>query len=145
MTGPMSREQAATLMAGMQEGLATLGEFDQAFPTPTTPPMIETLDAPSAFKVKARPVQMLRPLGDRLIVLPDPPEDMVGLIHKPDIAQERPARGTVVAIGPAVSAVQVGDRVLYGHFTGAEMEHNGAEHLCLREDDVFCVSEIVEK
>ena len=108
--------------------------------------MIETLDAPTTFKVKARPVQMVHPLGDRLIVLPDPPEEMLSeSILAPDIAKERPARGTVIATGPLVSVVKMGDKVLYGHFTGAELLHNGAEHLCLREDDIFCTAEVIER
>ncbi len=111
-------------------------------------PMLDTDDptlAPeSAFKIRPRARQVLRPLGDRVVVLPDPPEEMIGLLHKPDIAKDRPARGTIVACGPSVSTVYPGQRVLYAHFTGAEVEHDGEEHLVLREEDIFAVAEIVE-
>lgn len=85
-----------------------------------------------------RPLDVLRPFGDRVVVLPDPPEDMIGSFYVPDTAQARPARGTVVAIGPHVStAIRIGQRVLYGHFTGSGAMHGRAEVKLLREADLF--------
>lgn len=95
----------------------------------------------SAFKVKPREVEYVRPLGDRVIVLPDAAEEMIGSFYIPDVAQERPARGTILAIGPDVSAGQLGlsMRVIYGHFTGSECMHGGKECLVMREADIYGV------
>ena len=99
---------------------------------------IAVAEAPvSEFKVQPRTVEVLEPLADRLVVRPDPAAEMSGMLHVPDIAQERPARGTIIAIGPGVVDLAVGNRVLYGHFTGTETTHGGEEVLLMRQADVF--------
>lgn len=100
----------------------------------------------SEFKVKPRAVEYVRPFGDRLVVLPDSPEELVGSLYVPDTAQERPARGTVVACGPDVDvALMVGMKVIYGHFTGSECLHAGKECLIMRVADLYgeVVTELV--
>lgn len=101
---------------------------------------------PSPFKIKPQPVELLEPLGDRLVVRPDSPDEMIGSFYVPDAAQERPARGTVLAVGPGHRlddgtfvplVVHVGDIVIYGHFTGSEAVHNRETVLVLREADLF--------
>lgn len=101
---------------------------------------------PSPFKIKPQPVELLEPLGDRLVVRPDSPDEMIGSFYVPDVAQERPARGTVLAVGPGHRlddgtfvplGVHVGDIVIYGHFTGSEAVHNRETVLVLREADLF--------
>lgn len=100
----------------------------------------------SEFKIKAQPIEYLEPFGDRVVVRPDSPEEMMGSFYIPDVAQERPARGTVLAVGPGHRLddgtylplpVKPGDRVIYGHFTGSEAVHNREEVLVLREADLF--------
>lgn len=102
-------------------------------------------DAP-AFKIKAQPLEYLEPFGDRVIVRPDSAEEKIGSFYVPDVAQERPARGTVLAVGPGHRlddgtyvplVVQPGDKVIYGHFTGAEALFGREEVLVLREADLF--------
>jgi len=95
----------------------------------------------SDFKVKPREVEYVDPLGDRIVVLPDAAEEMIGSFYVPDTAQERPARGTVLAIGPLVDkeSIREGMRVIYGHFTGSECMHAGKECLVMREADLYGV------
>jgi chaperonin GroES len=89
----------------------------------------------------------LRPLDDRLVVEPNEAEDVTaGGIVLPDAAKEKPQRGTVVAVGPGklldsgergTLSVAVGDEVIYGKYSGSEIEVNGKEVKILRESDVL--------
>jgi chaperonin GroES len=89
----------------------------------------------------------LRPLDDRLVVEPNEAEDVTaGGIVLPDAAKEKPQRGTVVAVGPGklldsgergTLSVAVGDEVIYGKYSGTEIEVNGKEVKILRESDVL--------
>lgn len=89
----------------------------------------------------------LKPLADRVVVKPSEAEEKtVGGIILPDTAKEKPVEGTVVAIGPGKTAddgklvkpeVKVGDRVLYGKYSGTEVTINGEEYLIMRESDIF--------
>ena len=90
-----------------------------------------------------------KPLHDRLLLKPVEAETRTkaGLIN-PDTAQEKPMQGKVVAVGkgrrledgrlqPLV--VKVGDTVLYGKWSGAEVKLGGADHVILKEEDLFGV------
>jgi chaperonin GroES len=89
----------------------------------------------------------LRPLDDRIVVEPNEAEDVTaGGIVLPDAAKEKPQRGTVVAVGPGklldsgergTLSVAVGDEVIYGKYSGSEIEVNGREVKILRESDVL--------
>ena len=90
----------------------------------------------------------LKPLGDRLIVLPlDEEQTTMGGIVLPDTAVERPQRGSVVAVGPGERSrdtgevipldVAEGDTVLYSKYGGTEVEVEGEDLLVLRESDVL--------
>ena len=93
----------------------------------------------------------LNPLGDRVIVKPsDPEEKTKGGIILPDTAQEKPIEGTIVAAGPGKTTdegkvvklgVKVGDKVLYGKYSGTEVTVNGEEYLIMRESDIFAIVE----
>ena len=93
----------------------------------------------------------LKPLQDRLIVRPAPPEEMTkGGIILPDTAKEKPQQGEVLAVGPGktddngktiVLGVKVGDTVLYGKYSGTEITVSGEDVLIMRESDVFAVVE----
>ena len=91
----------------------------------------------------------IRPLYDRLLVRRIEQQETTrnGIII-PDSAQEKPQEGEVMAIGKGkrlddgqmVSLdVQVGDRILFGKYSGSETKLNGAEYLIMREDDVLGV------
>ena len=61
----------------------------------------------------------------------------------PDSAKEKPLQGKVVAVGNDVKdespTVKVGDTVLYGKFTGTEVNYNGNDYLIMRESDIFAI------
>ena len=89
----------------------------------------------------------LRPLDDRVVVEPMEAEQMTaGGIVLPDTAKEKPQRGTVVSIGPGKlmdsgergqMSVSVGDEVIYGKYSGTEIELNGQDVKILRESDIL--------
>ncbi|MBE2226381.1 MAG: co-chaperone GroES [Ignavibacteria bacterium] len=91
----------------------------------------------------------LKPLGDRVIVKPKAPEEVTkGGIILPDTAQEKPMEGEVVAVGNGKSDdngkkvamdLKVGDKVLYGKYSGTEVKVNNEEYLIMRESDVYAV------
>jgi chaperonin GroES len=89
----------------------------------------------------------LRPLDDRVVVEPKEAEEITaGGIVLPDSAKEKPQRGTVVAIGPGklldsgergTLSVTLGDEVIYGKYSGSEIEIDGREVKILRETDIL--------
>ena len=91
----------------------------------------------------------LQPLGERIVVQRDEGESTTaGGIVLPDSAQEKPARGTVVAIGTGKllddgsrgeSQLSNGDRVLFSGYAGETVEIDNVEYLLMREDDVLAV------
>jgi chaperonin GroES len=89
----------------------------------------------------------LRPLDDRVVVQPSEAEETTaGGIVLPDSAQEKPQRGTVVAVGPGKlldsgnrgdMSVASGDTVIYGKYGGSDVEVDGQEMKILRESDIL--------
>ncbi|MGQ9643894.1 MAG: co-chaperone GroES [Ignavibacterium sp.] len=89
----------------------------------------------------------IKPLADRVVVKPaEAEENTAGGIILPDTAKEKPIEGTVVAVGPGKTSddgklikpeVKVGDRVLYGKYSGTEITIEGEEYLIMRESDIF--------
>ena len=83
----------------------------------------------------------LKPLGDRILVEALPAEEKVGGIYIPDTAQEKPQKGKVVAVGPGNTenpiTLKVGDKILYGKYSGTEIKYEGIEYLIMRESDVL--------
>ncbi|MCE9608283.1 MAG: co-chaperone GroES [Planctomycetia bacterium] len=89
----------------------------------------------------------LRPLDDRVVVEPQEAEQVTaGGIVLPDAAKEKPQRGKVVAVGPGklldsgdrgTLSVAVGDEVIYGKYSGTEIEVEGREVKILRENDIL--------
>lgn len=89
----------------------------------------------------------LKPLADRVVVKPaEAEEKTAGGIILPDTVKEKPVEGTVVAAGPGKVAddgtvvkmeVKVGDKVLYGKYSGTEVTISGVEYLIMRESDIF--------
>jgi len=86
----------------------------------------------------------ITPLADRVIVEPAAAETKTasGLII-PDTAQEKPQKGTVVAVGPGKkdepTTVKVGDTVLYGKYSGTELQHEGSDYMIMRESDILAI------
>jgi len=89
----------------------------------------------------------LKPLDDRVVVEPTEAEEKTaGGILLPDTAKQKPQQGKVVAVGPGklsdegnrlALAVKVGDIVLYGKYSGSDVEVNGKELKILRETDLL--------
>jgi chaperonin GroES len=89
----------------------------------------------------------IRPLYDRILVKRvDEGEQVKGGIIIPDTAKEKPQEGEVVAVGNGrlddsgnTTPLQVkkGDRVLFGKYAGSEIKIGGADHLILKEDEIF--------
>lgn len=89
----------------------------------------------------------IRPLDDRVVVEPlEAEETTAGGIVLPDSAKEKPQRGTVVSCGPGrvldsgergQMSVGVGDQVIYGKYSGTEIEVDGKEVKILREGEVL--------
>jgi len=89
----------------------------------------------------------LRPLDDRVVVEPVEAEEMTaGGIVLPDTAKEKPQRGTVLAVGPgklldngqrSQLSVAVGDEVIYGKYSGSDVEVDGRDVKILREGDIL--------
>ncbi|MDW3210961.1 MAG: co-chaperone GroES [Reichenbachiella sp.] len=83
-----------------------------------------------------------KPNEDRILVEPAAAEEKTasGIII-PDTAKEKPQEGIVVAVGEGTTdkpvTVKVGDKVLYGKYSGTELSLDGTEYLIMRNSDVF--------
>ena len=90
----------------------------------------------------------IRPVGDRVVVKPAQKEEVTksGIVI-PDTAKEKPMQGEVVAVGPGrfdegkrvPMELKVGDKVLYGKYSGTEVTIDNEQLLILREADVLAV------
>ena len=85
----------------------------------------------------------IKPLADRVLVLPAPAEEKVGGIIIRDTAKEKPQRGRVIAIGQGTKdeamVLKENDTVLYGKYAGTELEYEGEKYLIMRQSDVLAV------
>lgn len=86
----------------------------------------------------------VKPLQDRVLVKPaDAETKTAGGIIIPDTAKEKPQRGTVVAAGPGKKdepiSVKAGDTILYGKYSGTEIQIDGQDYLIMRESDIFAI------
>ncbi len=88
-----------------------------------------------------------RPLQDRILIeRVESEEKSVGGIILPDTAKEKPQQGKVVAVGPGrrdeagkliAMEIKVGDKILFGKYTGTEIKIDGIEYIIMREEEVF--------
>ena len=78
-----------------------------------------------------------------MLVLPAQAEEKVGGIIIPDTAKEKPLKGNVVAVGEGTKdepmILKEGDEVLYGKYSGTELELEGVKYLIMRQSDVLAV------
>lgn len=91
----------------------------------------------------------VKPLGDRVLVKPvEEDEQVKGGIIIPDTAKEKPQRGEIVAVGDGkvddsgnriALSVAVGDTVLYGKYSGTEVNLNDEDYLIMPEGDILAV------
>ena len=97
----------------------------------------------------------VRPLYDRLVVKRvEEKETKIGGLFIPDTAKEKPQEGEVVAVGKGKRLddgklvpldVQVGDRILFGKYSGSEIKLDGEEYMIMREDEVLGILEGASK
>ncbi len=96
----------------------------------------------------------IRPLHDRIVVkrIEDKNETLQNGLYIPDSAKEKPQEAEVVAVGKGKRTedgkilpldVQVGDRILFGKYSGSDIKINGNEYLIMREDEVLGILEPV--
>ena len=98
----------------------------------------------------------IRPLHDRIVVkrLDDQAEQVLNGIIIPDSAKEKPQEAEVVAVGKGKRSddgklipldVAVGDKILFGKYSGSDIKVDGQEYLIMREDEVLAVIEAKKK
>jgi len=95
----------------------------------------------------------IRPLYDRVVVKRiETTEQMQGGLYIPDTAKEKPQEGEVVAVGKGKRLedgkiialdVQVGDKILFGKYSGSDIKLDGEELLIMREDEVLGILDSV--
>ena len=98
---------------------------------------------------KTKATTKIQPLSDRVVVRPlEDGEQMRGGLYIPDTAKEKPMQGEIIAVGPGrlsdqgerlVPDLKAGDKVLYGKYSGTEVNVDGESLLILRESDVLAV------
>ncbi|HYG51701.1 MAG TPA: co-chaperone GroES [Flavobacteriales bacterium] len=86
----------------------------------------------------------IKPLADRVLIEPAEAESKTasGIII-PDTAKEKPMRGKVVAVGSGKKdepmTVKIGDHVLYGKYSGTEIQVDGKDYLIMKESDIYAI------
>ena len=86
----------------------------------------------------------ITPLADRVLVQPSAAETKTasGIII-PDTAQEKPQKGSIVAVGKGTKdnpiTVKKGDLVLYGKYAGTELQYDGEDYLIMKESDILAI------
>jgi len=97
----------------------------------------------------------IRPLHDRIVVKRlEEKESMQGGLYIPDSAKEKPQEGQVMAVGNGKKTeegkvlpldVKVGDRILFGKYSGSDIKLDGEEYLIMREDEVLAILDNASK
>jgi len=97
-------------------------------------------------QAKAKPKAKIHPLEDRVVIMPDEDtETMRGGLYIPDTAKEKPTQGEVLAVGPGRFEkgarvpvdLKVGDKVLYGKYSGTNITLGGDEVVIIKASDVL--------
>jgi len=89
-------------------------------------------------------LKKIKPLADRVLIEPTEAEAKTsGGIFIPDSAQEKPQKGKVIAIGPGTKdvkmEVKVGETVLYGKYSGTEINVDNKDYLIMRQSDIIAI------
>lgn len=84
---------------------------------------------------------MIKPLGKRVIIKQDiAPEKSEGGIYLPGSDDNKLSQGSIVAVGMKVEDVKLGDVVIFGKYTGTEIEHDKETYLVVNESDIIGVT-----
>ena len=86
----------------------------------------------------------ITPLADRVIIQQaEAGTTTASGIIIPDTAQEKPQKGTVIAVGKgtkdAPMTVKAGDNILYGKYAGTELKYNGSDYMIMKESDILAI------
>ena len=86
----------------------------------------------------------IQPLADRVLIKPAAAEEKtVGGIIIPDTAKEKPLKGSVIAVGNGTKdeemVLKAEDTVIYGKYSGTEVELDGEKYLIMRQSDVLAI------
>jgi chaperonin GroES len=96
------------------------------------------------IKIKNMSKINITPLADRVIIKQAAAETTTasGIII-PDTAQEKPQKGSVIAVGKGTKdnpiTVKAGNTVLYGKYAGTELKHEGEDYLIMKESDILAI------
>ena len=97
---------------------------------------------------KSKSKVKIQPLADRVVIEPlEETEEMKGGLYIPDTAKEKPQQGKIVAVGPGrvekgdrvPMELSVGQKVLYGKYSGTEITLDDTQYLIVKESDVLAV------
>jgi chaperonin GroES len=97
---------------------------------------------------KSKSKVKIQPLADRVVIQPiEETEEMRGGLYIPDTAKEKPQQGEIVAVGPGrvekgdlvPMELKVGQKVLYGKYSGTEVTLDDSQYLIVKESDVLAV------
>jgi len=107
---------------------------------------LENMGAQMVREVASKTKLKIFPLADRVVIRPlEETETMKGGLYIPDTAKEKPIQGEIVAVGPGrrekhelvPMELKVGDRVIYGKYSGTQVELDGEELIVIKEADVL--------
>jgi chaperonin GroES len=85
----------------------------------------------------------IKPLKDRVVVRysEEEAEKTAGGIYVPDVAKEKPQKGTVEAVGSEVKEVKAGNQVLFDKYSGSKIKIDNVEYLIVKEEDLLGIIE----
>ena len=104
----------------------------------------DVLETRNVQQLKTISIMTIKPLADRVLVRPAEAEQKTasGIII-PDTAKEKPQRGEVLAVGKGTKdhemTVKVGAQVLYGKYSGTEIEIDGEKLMIMKESDIYAI------
>lgn len=80
----------------------------------------------------------IKPLANRVVAVREPAQTQTASgIYLPDSSKEKPVLATVVAVGPDVKSLVVGDKIVYKEYSTTELKINDREYLIVKEEDVL--------
>ena len=80
----------------------------------------------------------IKPLADRVVAVREKAQEKTASgLYLPDSSKEKPEMTTVVAVGPKVEQVAVGDKIVYKEYSTTDLKINETEYLIVKEDDVL--------
>jgi len=80
----------------------------------------------------------INPLADRLVAVREAAQEKTASgLYLPDNAKEKPSLATVVAVGPDVKAVKIGDKIIYKEYTNTDVKVGTTDYMIVKEEDVL--------